>query len=115
MKSPSEWADEARKRFGTAMTKKEMAVIFEKCQTELLALLAVLVTRLPVCCGEWIDGSGGHRKHSPCTRPATWMMDGDMFQYCDCHVVEHEKDTQYERVNWADAVNKAYDLLCGEK
>lgn len=48
--------------------------------------------RLPHCVGEWIGGSGGHRKHaaSGCIRLATWYMPGDLYAYCDEHKKPHD-------------------------
>ena len=26
----------------------------------------------PTCAGKWVKGSGGHRQHEPCGKPADW-------------------------------------------
>lgn len=50
----------------------------------------------PFCSGKWISGSGGHRIHEPCGKPADFYHPDDMFAYCEEHICEHEKD-QYFR------------------
>jgi hypothetical protein len=50
------------------------------------------------CAGEWVSGSGGHREHEgECENPATWSFPGDMFAYCDKHIVEHDKEWYIHR------------------
>lgn len=44
----------------------------------------------PMCSGNWISGSGGHREHEPCDKKATWCR-LDMWSYCDEHIKEHDK------------------------
>lgn len=44
----------------------------------------------PSCCGEVVGGSGGHRRHIPCTSLATWWHPEDCFAYCDAHVLPHD-------------------------
>ena len=44
----------------------------------------------PMCSGEWIRGSGGHRFHAPCERPADWWHPDDMWSYCDEHLKKHD-------------------------
>lgn len=47
------------------------------------------------CSGRWVAGSGGHRKHEPCARPATYWHPEDAYCYCDKHVPTHEARDYY--------------------
>jgi hypothetical protein len=50
------------------------------------------------CAGEWVRGSGGHREHEgECENPVTWSFPGDMWAYCDKHIVEHDKEWYIHR------------------
>lgn len=44
----------------------------------------------PSCSGHWISGSGGHRKHEPCSKPADWWHPDDMYAYCELHLSVHD-------------------------
>lgn len=67
-----------------------------------------VIEALPHCIGEWVGGSGGHRKHvHNCKRIAVWYSDQDGYGYCDDHVADHERNHPqiYGGVDaeWADA------------
>lgn len=47
---------------------------------------------MPMCCGEWLKGSGGHKIHSSdCEAEGVWNHPDDMYAYCDAHIPEWEK------------------------
>jgi hypothetical protein len=51
---------------------------------EVVDVAATLKKEIRTCSGEWISGSGGHRKHKqPCNNPASF--DDDIYAYCDEH------------------------------
>lgn len=58
---------------------------------------ALASSAAPACSGEWVSGSGGHREHAPCGRPADWWHPDDPYAYCDTHLVEHDRE-YYVRV-----------------
>jgi hypothetical protein len=60
-----------------------------------------LLATLPYCTGEWLSGSGGHRKHNPnCTNSAVWWHPNDSFAYCEDHIVERDKKYYWHRSEW---------------
>jgi hypothetical protein len=73
--------------------------------------LRAIEEALPRCSGKWLDGSGGHKRHAPCPRHATYYFAGDIWAYCDEHITEHEKRMYSERVGWADEVTALDALL----
>jgi len=58
----------------------------------------------PSCNGLRVRGSGGHRMHAGCGRPATWWHPDDCFSYCDEHCPEGDK-IWYLR-DWSDTWEK---------
>lgn len=50
-----------------------------------------MTERRPMCVGEWIGGSGGHRRHKFCEHPADWWHPDDWYAYCDAHLKEHDR------------------------
>lgn len=48
----------------------------------------------PSCCGFWIDGSGGHRRHLPrsCQNSVLWWSPSEPYSYCEEHVDPGDKD-----------------------
>lgn len=52
----------------------------------------------PVCHGEILEGSGGHRIHGKCNENATWYHPNDAFSYCSKHVLEQDK--KFYREDW---------------
>lgn len=62
------------------------------------------------CNGKWVAGSGGHRTHESCGKPATWKHPEDCYAYCDEHIKEHEKD-QYVNVKPVETVGDLVDEL----
>lgn len=45
----------------------------------------------PGCSGKHVGGSGGHRVHGVCGKPARWWHPDDTFAYCDDHVSERDR------------------------
>lgn len=58
---------------------------------------------LPRCCGEWLGGSGGHRRHGPCDRLATRFQIDDSVHYCDEHYKAHDN---IKEVAWAPLIRE---------
>lgn len=66
---------------------------------------------VPHCSGEWLSGSGGHRKHARCSSVAVWWHPSDTYRYCDTHVPEHDRqDGLYVKAFWADLLSE-HDTL----
>jgi hypothetical protein len=57
------------------------------------------VEEAPCCTGEWLAGSGGHRHHGACSKPATWWSADDPYAYCDEHVPEMDREMYAD--DWA--------------
>lgn len=69
---------------------------FAKARTRICLLEAELASyENPTCNGEWVGGSGGHRKFSGCGLPATWRDDGGAC-FCDHHLPQNERIAQLE-------------------
>lgn len=68
------------------------------CKAEYVRLLEAVAEKalqlrgaLPSCPGEWLSGTGGHRKHGGnCGEPTTYWAMYDMMAYCDKHAVPHD-------------------------
>lgn len=56
------------------------------------------------CCGEWLNGSGGHRMYSGCPKEATWRdaLADDSVHFCDDHVGQLDEQDR-ERITVAAA------------
>lgn len=70
------------------------------------------LTSTPQCSGEWLRGSGGHREHGDCDRPATWSHPDDIWAYCDEHIKEHDKWMYVHRPE-AQGCKRRKIVLCG--
>jgi hypothetical protein len=46
---------------------------------------------LPTCVGEWVGGSGGHRKHVYCGAAATYADWDCCYAYCDQHLNDGDR------------------------
>lgn len=69
-------------------------------------------TKPVVCSGEWLDGSGGHRKHGPCDKPATHYRGISLWAYCDEHIKLFEKRFyQFNKYGWEDLEEEANHWL----
>ncbi len=64
---------------------------------------------LPQCTGEWIGGSGGHRKHGPyCGKLATYADWDGCYNYCDEHLNAGDRELGVPvEVPWAGLIRKA--------
>lgn len=85
------------------------------------AAMERVIEMLPGCSGEWLSGGGGHRKHGPCGRIATWFHSDDIHSYCDEHIKDIDKrETNnlrfgLEEAPWADEVRALDRLRRGER
>ena len=75
----------------------------------LIEAVTNLIEALPSCDGEWTDGSGGHRVHEACNKPATWG--DDCYSYCEEHATADIKEIGADQYLYADELRNLIAIL----
>lgn len=72
-----------------------------------------LIRELPMCAGEWLRGSGGHKVYShDCDKIATWISDDDPWNEATCDAHHNPHDYNDEAL-YADEVRAYYKAIEG--
>jgi hypothetical protein len=67
----------------------------------------------PTCSGKWAKGSGAHRVHEPCAKPAAYYDSGDTHAYCEEHMPDADRKLSWD-MRAEESENNGGPLPCRE-